>query len=420
MLVKLAWRNLWRQKRRTVLTASALALALFLSLLMRGFQEGSYANNIDNAARFYTGLIQLQNSDYVESQSIDDLLPASAAFIQPAKQHANISQILPRIESFALSASGDKSKGVMVLGVLPEQEDAYSGIASKLSQGEFLTQADDQVLIGEGLARYYNITVGDEIVLYGQGYQGHTAAGLYRIKGILHFPVSQLDNQLVYMPLAQAQALYSTGEQVTSWVLHTKELAGLPQTEQDLQQAYDVMASQASGGRPLDVVVRDWQDLSPEMAQQILLDRAGGLFLMYILYGVVGFGLFATLMMMTLERQREFGVMLATGMLRSRLLQLISIESLLIGLLGIALGVLTALPILLWFSAFPIELTGETGKMMLEMGYEPIIPVLINSALFLDQIQIVLILLVLCLLYPMWRTYRLCLVDALKGGAHGH
>ena len=182
----------------------------------------------------------------------------------------------------------------------------------------------------------------------------------------------------------------------------------------------EVMTSQASGGRPLDVVVRDWQDLSPEMAQQILLDRAGGLFLMYILYGVVGFGLFVTLMMMTLERQREFGVMLATGMLRSRLLQLISIESLLIGLLGIALGVLTALPILLWFSAFPIELTGETGKMMLEMGYEPIIPLLINSALFLDQIQIVLILLVLCLLYPMWRTYRLCLVDALKGGAHGH
>ena len=169
MLVKLAWRNLWRQKRRTVLTASALALALFLSLIMRGFQEGSYANNIDNAARFYTGLIQLQNSDYVESQSIDDLLPASTEFIQPVKQHANISQILPRIESFALSASGDKSKGVMVLGVLPEQEDTYSGIASKLSQGEFLSQTDDQVLIGEGLARYYNITVGDKIVLYGQG-----------------------------------------------------------------------------------------------------------------------------------------------------------------------------------------------------------------------------------------------------------
>lgn len=192
MLVKLAWRNLWRQKRRTVLTASALALALFLSLLMRGFQEGSYANNIDNAARFYTGLIQLQNSDYVESQSIDDLLPASATFIQPAKQHANISQILPRIESFALSASGDKSKGVMVLGVLPEQEDAYSGIASKLSQGEFLTQVDDQVLIGEGLARYYNITVGDEIVLYGQGYQGRRLRACTVLKAFYISPFRNL------------------------------------------------------------------------------------------------------------------------------------------------------------------------------------------------------------------------------------
>ncbi|MCJ8305143.1 hypothetical protein [Shewanella sp.] len=95
MLLKLAWRNLWRQKRRTILTACALALALILSLVMRSTQEGSYANNIENSARFSTGLIQLQHADFAESQSIDDLLPEIVAFIDIAKQISDVERALP-------------------------------------------------------------------------------------------------------------------------------------------------------------------------------------------------------------------------------------------------------------------------------------------------------------------------------------
>lgn len=407
MLVKLAWRNLWRQKRRTLLTATALALALALSLFMRCLQEGSYASNIENAARFHTGLIQIQNPEFSESQSIDDLLPADETFIAAASQHPNISHYLPRVESFALAAAGEKSKGVMVVGAIPESENAYSGLAGKLSAGEFLASGDQQVLIGEGLARFLELQVGDEIILYGMGYRGQTAAGLYTVKGILDFPMAQLDNQLVYMPLALAQSLYSTGPQVTAWVLHTKILSELPQTLADLVQAYRGKAR-----------VRDWQDLSPEMAQQIVMDRVSGIVMMYLLYGVVGFGLFATLLMMTLERQREFAVMLATGLLRRRLLLLVSIESVFIAMLGTLIGLVVSLPVLIWFYFNPIELTGETAEMMLEMGWEPVLPVLLEPWLFFDQVAIILGLLVLCMVYPMWRIYRLDLVRALKGGAY--
>ncbi|UXI00273.1 ABC transporter permease [Photobacterium sp. TY1-4] len=407
MLVKLAWRNLWRQKRRTLLTASALALTLALSLFMRSLQEGSYANNIENAARFYTGLIQIQNPDFRDSQSIDDVLPADPAFTEPLATHANIALYLPRIESFALAAAGNKSKGVMVMGVLPEQEADYSGIAARVKTGAFLNADDQQVLIGEGLARFLNLKVGDEIILYGQGYHGQTAAGLYPVKGILKFPMPQLDNQLVYMPLALAQTLYGTGPQVTAWVLHTRHLDRLPQTVAELSASYHGRAQ-----------VRDWQDLSPEMAQQIVMDKAGGIIMMYLLYGVVGFGLFATLLMMTLERQREFGVMLATGLLRRKLLYLISIESVLIAGMGTVLGLVVVIPILIWLYFDPIELTGETAEMILEMGWDPVMPVLLSPGLMGDQILIMLGLLLLCLLYPMWRVYRLDVVSALKGGTH--
>jgi len=407
MLIKLAWRNLWRQKRRTLLTASALALALLLSLLMRSIQEGSYTANIENAARLSTGLIQLQNPEFKESQSIDDLLPMSDGFIKPAKQQPNIEFAIPRIETFSLAAANDKSKGVMVVGVDPKPETAYSGLADKVIKGDYFSSDDKAILISEGLAQFFNLTLGDEVVLYGQGYRGQTAAGLYLIKGIVHFPMPELNNQLIYLPIKEASNLFSTEDQVTAWVLHTRDFSQLPQTVDDLQIGYGA-----------NVAVRPWNDLSPEMEQQIQIDRVSGIIMMYILYGIVGFGLFATLLMMTLERQREFGVMLATGMVRAKLLKLLALESLFIGLLGIVIGLIIAAPILGYLYINPITLTGNTAQAMLEMGYEPIIPVLISSWLFIDQIMIVIGLLLLCLIYPLWRIYHLDIVSALKGGSH--
>jgi ABC-type lipoprotein release transport system permease subunit len=372
-------------------------------------QEGSYAISIDHAARFYTGLIQLQHPKYADSLSINDLLPMTDAFLRPVRQDADITDHLPRLESFALAAAGERSKGVMVIGAVPEMERDYSELDQKLIAGEFLRADDQQVLIGERLANYFRLNVGDEIILYGQGYRGQTAAGLYPVKGILHFPMPQLDSQLVYMPLSLAQSLYSTGEQVTAWVLHTKELDLVKETETTLEHSY--------GDR---VNVRDWEELAPEMSQQIMMDKVSGMFMIYILYGVVGFGLFATITMMTLERQREFAVMLATGMLRIRLLQLVTVESFFIAVLGILLGVLLATPVLTYLHFNPIEMTGDAARMMEETGFDPILPVLVTPALVVNQVIAVLVLLLISLIYPMVRIFRLSLAAALKGGAHAY
>ncbi len=407
MLIKLAWRNLWRQKRRTLLTASALALVLFLSLITRAFQEGSYTSNIKNAAKFYTGLIQLQNPLFSDSSSIDDVLPQSETFIAPAKDNKNINVVLPRLESFALAAKDDRSKGALIIGVDPEAEDKYSNISSKIVKGSYLTSGHNSVLVGSGLAQYLHLDVGDELVLYGSGYRGQTAAGLYFVGGILHFPLQQLDSQLVYMPLDSAQSLFSLENQVTAWVLNTPSLRNLPHVVEQLSRDY---------GK--DVAVRDWKALSPELSQQIALDKAGGIFLIYILYGIVGFGLFATVLMTTLERQREFAVMLATGMLRRQLISLLVIESLFISIIGILLGLLVSMPVLGYFYFNPIEITGEAAQVMLETGFEPIVPVSLDPHLALNQIIVVLIILSLCLLYPMMRLLRLPIASGLKGSAY--
>ncbi len=407
MLIKLAWRNLWRQKRRTLLTATALALVLFLSLVTRAFQEGSYTSNIKNAAKFYTGLIQLQNPAFGDSSSIDDVLPQSEAFISFAKGNPHIDVILPRLESFALVAKDERSKGALIIGVDPRAEDRYSGISSKLVKGTYIASGQDSVLVGSGLAQYLHLELGDQLVIYGMGYQGQTAAGLYRVAGILHFPLQQLDSQVVYMPLDKAQSLFSLENQVTAWVLNIKSLHNLPNVVEQLSRDY---------GK--DVAVKDWKALSPELSQQIALDKAGGIFLIYILYGIVGFGLFATVLMTTLERQREFAVMLATGMLRRQLMLLLAIESLFVSVIGILIGLLFSAPVLSYFYFNPIEITGEAAQVMLETGFEPIVPVSVDPRLALNQILVVLLILLICLLYPMVRLFRLPIASGLKGGAY--
>ncbi len=154
------------------------------------------------------------------------------------------------------------------------------------------------------------------------------------------------------------------------------------------------------------------------MAQQIALDKAGGIFLIYILYGIVGFGLFATILMTTLERQREFAVMLATGMLRSKLVLLLTIESLFMSVIGALIGLIVSAPVLGYFYFNPIEITGDAAKLMRESGFEPIVPVSLDPHLLLNQIAVVLLILLLCLLYPMVRMFRMPIAAGLKGGAH--
>ncbi len=407
MLIRLAWRNLWRQKRRTLLTSFALALALFLSLLTRSFQEGSYSANIENSARFYTGLIQLQHPDFNTSNSIDDLLPETTDFIQSALNLPNVKAALPRLESVALAAFAERSKGVLVLGVDPQAEDEYSRISAKLISGRFIAAGEQGVLLGESLARYLKVSLGDQLILYGQGYHGQTAAGLYPIVGILHFPLQQLDSQLVYMPIQTAQSLYSAQGMVSNWTIDIKQLKQLDSTLAALKERYQAKTA-----------VKSWQELSPEMAQQIMMDKAGGIFLVYVLYGVVGFGLFATILMMTLERQREFAVMLATGMLRRKLATLIMLESGFIACLGIVLGLFLSAPVLAYFYFNPIRLTGDAAQLMLDSGFEPIMPVSVDVGLMANQVITVLLLMLLCLIYPVLRVSRLDVASSLKGGAH--
>ncbi|MEJ2005556.1 MAG: ABC transporter permease [Cyclobacteriaceae bacterium] len=208
MLLKLAWRNIWRNKRRTIITIISIAFAVILSSIMRSMQLGSYERMIDNSVRFYTGYIQVHKSGYWDEQVIDNAFQPPAALEQKIQSMDHVVAAVPRLESFALASYGTQTKGAMVIGFVPEKEAHLTGVQDKITEGGAAGLNEQQVLVGSGLADYLNMGVGDTIVLISQGYHGVNAAGKYKVAGLVEFGLPQLTNQVVFMPLPAAQYFY--------------------------------------------------------------------------------------------------------------------------------------------------------------------------------------------------------------------
>ena len=305
--IKLAWRNLWRNKRRTTITLASVLMAVILAIAIRSLQKGVYGSMITNAVRFSTGYIQIHANGYWDDQTINNSFVAPSSLKTILGRDKNISLSIPKLQSFALASSGPHTKGVEVIGIDPVKEDKMNGLAGKIMQGHYLDsrQSEGQgILIGDELAQYLQLKLGDTLILLGQGFHGTTAAGQYPIQGIFHYPVEQLNNSLVFLSLPDAQSLFAAPNHLTSISLMLEKPNNINNTshflEQSLDSSYEVI---------------EWPVMNKSLVQEIQGDNAGGIIMLAILYIVVAFGVFGTILMMTLERKKEFAVMIAIGMI---------------------------------------------------------------------------------------------------------
>jgi ABC-type lipoprotein release transport system permease subunit len=401
---KIAWRNLWRNKRRTLLTIASVLFALFLALIMRSMQLGSYASMVESAVKSSTGYIQVHEKGYWADKSIDNTFETSRSLEEKILGHPNVTQIIPRLESFALLSSGKQTKGAAVIGTQPDSENEISGLKNRLVSGEYLTDNDHSILLAEGLAQYLKVKVGDTVVLLGQGYHGMTAAGAFPVKGIISFVQPDMNNMMTYIPLSLAQELYATPSRLTSLSIMLADPDKMIKTRDDLARI-----------DPDNLEVMVWKDMLVELVQGIEGDNISGQFMLGILYLVVGFGILGTILMMTMERRREFGIMVAVGMHRYKLAIIVFFETLIISLIGILAGVITSFPLILYFYHNPIPLTGEAADAMLEYNMEPVMPFLLEPGYFVSQSMVVIMITLLTLIYPLTVIGRFKVVNAIEG-----
>jgi ABC-type lipoprotein release transport system permease subunit len=403
LYLELAWRNLWRNKRRTLISAASVFLAVFLSLITRSMQLGSYNFMIQNVVRLSTGYLQIHQKEYWAKKSIDLAMPDDAAMLDTLGRMEHVTEVIPRLQTFALAASNEATRGALIQGVSPAKEDMMNSLAGKIVGGSYLGEQDSAVLVAEGLARYLGLGVGDTLALYGMGYHGATAAGKFNIRGIVRFSLPDMNTSFVYLSLPQAQDFLRMPGMLNSLSI---------MIDQPRHQAAILAAVKSVFGGPYEVM--SWQQMMPEVVQGIAVDNAGGIIMIVILYLVVGFGIFGTVMMMTLERRREFGVLLAVGMKRSRLFFMALTEAVFLSLLGVFTGTIAAFPLMLYFTRFPYRLIGEAADVMLRLGLEPLLPLSVQPSIFISQTLAVLAIAMISALYPALVLRRLKPIDALR------
>ncbi len=402
--IKLAWRNIWRNKRRTLITAASIFFAMFFALIMRSFQLGTYDHMVHNVVEAFTGYIQIHNKGYWEKKDINNTLKDSAELREKIRQVENVELLVPRLQSFALGSSGPKTKGVGVTGISPEVENELTGLKNKLVKGQYLEPGDGGIMLGERLANYLQLDVNDTIVFLGQGYHGVTAAGKYPVKGILHFPSPDLDKRMTFLSLEQAQALFGAENRLTSYVINLKDPDDFLETAQDIESVLN--------GDNYEVM--HWKEMLPELVQQIQSDNASGLIFIGVLYVVIAFGIFGTVLMMTVERRREFGVMIAVGMRKTKLTGVVIFEMFFIGIIGIIAGIIGSIPVIQWFYHNPIKLTGEYATMMEQFGLDPVMPFAWDIGFFANQTLAVAIIMIIAVIYPIYSISKIKVNKALR------
>jgi len=400
--IKLAWRNLWRNKRRTIITSASVFFGVVLSSFIRSMEEGSYAQYIRSIVNSYTGYIQIHQKGYWNDKVINNSFEWNQSLISKLSANKNITRYSPRFETFCLASTKDVTKGVMIFGIDPQKEDKITNISGKLIRGNYLKHIDDGVILGSALAKFLKLSINDTLVLIGQGYHGASAAGKYPVRGIMKHPSPELDRSLVAMEINKCQELFSAPGLLTIMVIMVHDNKEVAETKKALLQSL-----------PANLEVMDWREMNELLMKQIESDRAGGVITIDILYLIIAFGIFGTIVMMMAERKKEFGVIIAVGMQKYRLMLVVLLETIFIGMIGAVTGILASIPILGYYYYHPIPFTGQAAEMMMEMGFDPVMFFSLDPVIFLKQALIIFIFTLLIGIYPMLNIKRLLIANAL-------
>lgn len=384
---------------------ASVFFAVFLAIAFRSMADGVYENMVHGVVSYSSGYIQIHSKGFWEEQSIDNSFSEDDALERALTANASVTQVMPRLESFGLASLGEQTKGVMLLGIDPEKEALVNQLNTKITTGRYVGSRNERaVMIGEGLASRMGAGIADTLSLIGQGYHGSFAAGKFPIAGILKLGAPELNNNVVYLPLTQAQQLHGAENRLTALSVMLTRWANLDDTRNAIassldRQSYEVMS---------------WKEMMPDLDQFIEVDSAGHYIFIGILYFIISFGLFSTLLMMTFERTREFGILIAIGMKKRLLTMMLLLESLMISLMGCLIGVAAGILGVSWFIRHPVKFTGSLKEAYEQYGIEPVIYFSAHEKIFVVQTLVVLSLTLFVTLYPGWKVMRIQPVDALN------
>ena len=375
-----------------------------LLIFMMSFQFGTYDLMIENTLKLFTGHVQVQDPAFLDGkkmrQTVDNVRPLA----EHLRAGLAIDTVAARGVTFALVSSEQRSYGIMVYGVEPDFEPRVSVIPGLIKEGEYLSTATTDIVIGSVLARNLKVSVGDELTILGSGLDGSFAAAIVTVRGIFASGVNAIDRNIVEVPLQLFDETFfmeGAGHQISIVGKQLNDVAALQARVRDLLPADQ------------DLAVRDWNELQPGVRQAIQADLSSSFFMYFILVVLVSFSVLNTQLMSVLERTREFGIVMSLGLKPGRLGRLVMLETAIMGALGTALGMLLGTIVTLWVGYVGFSMSG-----MEEMSAQFNLPARMYPTLTWLSLtagpMVVFTFTLLAAVYPAIRLRRLKLVDAMR------
>lgn len=405
MILTLAWRNIWRNKRRSLITAASVTFALFFAIILRAFQLGTYDNVYRNVIGTSTGYVQVHQKGYWDEPTLEHCMEPDKKTIEQISTTDNVKAVVQRLESFALISSGNDTKGALLMGIDPKAEKEYFNFEKNLVDGKVFATDDRSVILSSDLAKYLNVGVNDTIVTIGSGYHGVSANGKYSVTGIVKLSSPELNKRMVYLPIQEAQAMFGAYGRITSLVI-------VPEKESKFEDIAVNLSSTLDTANTYEVMT--WRQMMPELIEAMEADSSGGIIILFILYLVISFGVFGTILMLMSERVPEFGILISIGMSRNKIAIITFLEIVFLGILGVLLGWILAMPIISYYHYNPIQLTGAMAQSMIEYGFEPIMPMSLDLSIPMAHSIGVMIITTILSTYALWIIYKLNPVTAVR------
>ncbi len=408
MVARLAWRSIWRNRRRTLITVISIGFGLACAIFFIAIAEGVYAELIDQVVRMQAGHITLENRDYREAPAVDLYLSVSAPLRSQIERLDQVERIKLIILGQGIARSGSGNVSATLMGVEPSVELETSPLARHIVAGRYLNDDDGSwVVIGSELAQRLKLDVGKKMVLTTNDAAGNLVDELCRVRGIFETGSVEIDGYFIQAPIGFARRVFGLPEE---GVTQMGVVLRVPEAQELVLQKARLLVPEE------EYAVLPWQEVIPEIASYIRLDRGSNLVFQAILVFLILFTIFNTILMSVLERQREFAVLLALGTKPGQLRLQVLMESVYLGLIGCLIGLTVG-----GAAAWIVEVWGIDLRSLLEEGItisgfavSTKMHARVTSGLLFGTAGLVFGATMVLSLIPMRRATRLSIVDQLR------
>lgn len=402
---KLAWRNVWRNRRRSLITMGAVMFGVVIIAITRSLQYGTYDAMEASAIRLFSGDLQVHAAGYHDEPSFSKSLTERSPDWSALLDTPWVDRYTKRLLGFGLVSTDSTSAGSMIVGVQPERERQVTTFLRDPAAGQPLRDGHQGgALLGRTLAENLNVSVGDTVAVLTQGYHNVTGADLYAVKGLVRSGSMEMDRSLMVISLADARSLFTMPNRFTHLVVRTDDFHDAGRHVRQLRRQL--------GGDQYEVM--SWEELQPELKQMILLDNASGAIFLLFLLMLVGFEIFNTTAMSIIERTKEFGVMQALGMKPRQIGVLVALELVIKVTIALAAGLAVTFVLAYFFQDYPIPLGEQYQKIAESYGFTlEQLAFSTSRAVFLEPLIGVAVISLLAMIYPILRVRRQSPVEAL-------